>query len=159
GGNLHVRIWRGAGLRKWLGLLYNRSASAAVWPLTARRAGARRMVRWLAAGAVTLVLVQYVAGFVFLKMTRGDASEASPLTIVKYAYYYGDRPGIRHQLEGSNAVALGVLSLSALAMLLPRRRSLHGDARFASRGEIRSAGLLGSEGIILGRVGGRCLML
>ena len=23
GGNLHVRIWRGPGLRKWLGLLYH----------------------------------------------------------------------------------------------------------------------------------------
>lgn len=23
GGNLHVRIWRGAGLRKWLGLLHD----------------------------------------------------------------------------------------------------------------------------------------
>jgi len=29
GGNLHVRIWRGPGLRKRLGLLYTRAASIA----------------------------------------------------------------------------------------------------------------------------------
>ena len=132
----------------------NRSASAAVWLLPARRTGARRIARWLAAGAVALVLVKYVAGFVFLKMTRGDASEASPLTILKYAYYYGDRPRIRRQLEASNAAALGILSLSALAILFPRRRSLHGDARFASRGEIRAAGLLGARASFWGASAG-----
>ena len=43
--------------------------------------------------------------------------------------------------------------------LLPRRRPLHGDARFATRREIRKARLLGHEGIILGRLGNDYLML
>src|SRR5205085_5576831 len=43
--------------------------------------------------------------------------------------------------------------------LIPRRRSLHGDARFATKKEIADAGLLGNDGIILGRLGNRYLML
>jgi type IV secretion system protein VirD4 len=37
---------------------------------------------------------------------------------------------------------------------LPRRRPLHGDARFASRREIAAADLLSGDGVILGQVGG-----
>jgi type IV secretion system protein VirD4 len=48
---------------------------------------------------------------------------------------------------------------TALVLVLPRRRSLHGDARFATRRELADAGLFGDRGIILGRVGRRCLML
>src|SRR5262245_23489043 len=47
----------------------------------------------------------------------------------------------------------------ALSVLLPRKPPLHGEARFATRHEIARAGLLGSTGIILGRLGSRCLML
>jgi type IV secretion system protein VirD4 len=43
--------------------------------------------------------------------------------------------------------------------VLPRRRALHGDARFATRAEIAAAGLFGHDGIILGKRGRRCLML
>src|SRR5579862_4801596 len=40
GGNLHVRIWRGAGLRKWLGLLYILPPSVLTrWRVHARAAG------------------------------------------------------------------------------------------------------------------------
>ncbi len=43
--------------------------------------------------------------------------------------------------------------------MLPRRRPLHGEARSASRREISRAGLLQEHGIILGRLGNRCLVL
>jgi type IV secretion system protein VirD4 len=40
-------------------------------------------------------------------------------------------------------------------VLLPRRCSLHADARFASRREIVAAGPIGHAGILLGRLGSR----
>lgn len=46
-----------------------------------------------------------------------------------------------------------------IIVLLPQKKSLHGDARFARHNEIRRAGLLGNDGIILGRIGTRFLML
>ncbi len=85
--------------------------------------------------------------------------KATPLTIAEYAYYYGDQKFVAHRLVGSSAVAILVLGGCALIVLLPRRRALHGDARFATRQEIKAAGLLGSHGIILGQLGKRCLML
>jgi type IV secretion system protein VirD4 len=54
---------------------------------------------------------------------------------------------------------LALALVSAAVLLMPRRRPLHGEARFATRGEIAAAGLLGEHGIILGRIGKRCLML
>src|SRR5207302_2123917 len=84
---------------------------------------------------------------------------ATPLTVIRYGYYYADRPAVRRRVLGSCAVALvGVLAAAGLSFL-PRRRSLHGEARFANRREIRSAGLFGEHGILLGRLGRRYLKL
>jgi len=79
--------------------------------------------------------------------------------VSRYAHYYGHEPRIRRRLFGSTALA-SVFVLAGLgAACVPRRRALHGDARFATRSDIAAAGLLGHEGIILGKRGGRCLML
>jgi type IV secretion system protein VirD4 len=104
-------------------------------------------------------LSQYLAGWLVLFMERADVREASPLTVLRYAAYYGDVPVIRRRLWFASGVGLLVVLGCGAALFAPRGRSLHGDARFARRGEIRAAGLLGEHGIILGRLGGRCLML
>jgi type IV secretion system protein VirD4 len=106
-----------------------------------------------------MFLAAYLAGFFFLWSVHVDPQHATPLTIPRYAYYYGQRPDIRHRLWGSSFLALGIVLVSGTAWAWPRRRALHGDASFASRAEIARAGLLGAEGIILGRLGKRCLML
>jgi type IV secretion system protein VirD4 len=104
-------------------------------------------------------LAAYLAGFFFLWSMHIDPQGATPLTIPRYAYYYGQRADVRHRLWGSSLLTLGVVLVSASAWAWPRRRALHGDARFANRAEIARAGLLGTQGIILGRRGKRCLML
>ncbi|MEO8249867.1 MAG: type IV secretory system conjugative DNA transfer family protein, partial [Burkholderiales bacterium] len=58
-------------------------------------------------------------------------------------------------LAGGLGLSLGF----GVVALIPMRRPLHGDARFATRREIEKAGLLGHQGIILGRLGKRYLML
>ena len=113
----------------------------------------------LGAALAVLVFAQYLAGFLFLWSVHANTREASPLTVARYGYYYGDRADIRSRLLGSSAVGFGVVLICALTLLLPRRRSLHGDAGFATRHDIAAAGLLGDQGIILGRIGRRCVML
>jgi type IV secretion system protein VirD4 len=82
------------------------------------------------------------------------------LTVARYAYYFWDRADIRYRVLWTSGLGLGVLvGATTLALIMPRSRKLHGDARFATRREIRRAGLLGDHGIILGRIGRRCLML
>ncbi|WPG40953.1 type IV secretory system conjugative DNA transfer family protein [Variovorax sp. EBFNA2] len=101
----------------------------------------------------------YLAGYVFLLAMKLPPREATPLTTYRYWQAHGDRPEVRRALLAALAGAEGlVLGLAACAML-PRRRPLHGEARFATRREIARAALLGEHGIILGRLGGRYLML
>jgi type IV secretion system protein VirD4 len=113
----------------------------------------------VAIGALGLVLSQYLAGWLFLSWLRLNPREAGPLTITRYGYYYGARPEIRSRLWATSIGGILLVSIVPLALLLPRRRALHGDARFAARREIARAGLLGERGIILGAWGRRCLML
>jgi type IV secretion system protein VirD4 len=112
-------------------------------------------------GGVTAGLIGalYIASVVFLLLIKADPRSATPITIVRFGYYYGDRHDVRVRLWASSAVGLSLVLAPAIVLLLPKRRPLHGDARFASRREIARAGLLGDHGIILGRLGSRCLML
>jgi type IV secretion system protein VirD4 len=136
----------------------NPSVGVAVWQKPGKPASGR-FLKVAAAGSAAVVLTSYLAGFFFLWSMHADPRRATPLTVSQYSYYYGDRAPIRHRLLGSMAFAGAFVFLSFGICLLPRRRALHGDARFATRAEIARAGLLGRDGIILGRRGRRYLML
>jgi len=134
------------------------SDGAAAWPKPGRPAS-RLALKALLGSAGAVVLASELAGVLFLWSMHADPRRATPLTLTQYGYYYGDRAEVRRRLVGSSGIALFLLAASLAAVLLPRRPPLHGDARFASRAEIKAAGLLGDEGIILGKRGRRCLML
>jgi type IV secretion system protein VirD4 len=135
------------------------SASAAAWRPPASKSGWRRAGLSALAVVATLMASQYLAGFALLWSLHQDVRTAGVLTVARFAYYYGELPSIRRKVAATSALGLAVVLAGAVVFALPRRRALHGDARFASRGEVRRAGLLGDHGIILGRLGGRCLML
>ncbi len=135
------------------------SASAAAWHLPVKPAWPRAVLKPVAVTLCLLVVAQYLAGYFFLWSLKLNPRAATPLTIARYAHYYGERPDIRTRLIVSSLGGAALMLTSGLVLLLPRRRSLHGDARFAVHREIAAAGLLGDEGIILGRLGRRCLML
>ncbi|MEQ1582382.1 MAG: type IV secretory system conjugative DNA transfer family protein, partial [Steroidobacteraceae bacterium] len=134
-------------------------ASAAAWRPPAKPSRSRRATQIVAVSLMGLLLGSYLASFVFLALIKADPRSASPLTLARYAYHYGDQAIIRQRLGLSLGAGLGVMMVSGLAVFQPHRRSLHGDARFATRREIRAAGLLGEQGIILGKLGSKCLML
>lgn len=135
------------------------SASTTAWPASPDGAGAHRLLKVAAVAGVALLAAQYLAGFLLLWSFHLSPGAATPLTVARYAYYYGDRPAVRERLVQVSVGGLALILLSGGVLLLPRRRALHGEARFARRREIAAAGLLGDQGIILGRLGRRCLML
>lgn len=135
------------------------ASAAAVWSPPAKRLRPGRWVYGVALAAAIVVVAQYLAGCVFLAGLRLDVRRASPLTIVRYAYHHGDHAEVRRRLIVSSGIGLAVVFACAGVALRPKPRALHGDARFARKREIRAAGLLGEQGIILGRIGRRCLML
>ena len=134
------------------------TANAVAWA----PAKSRRLViagKAIAIAAVILVASQYLAGFLLLAWCRQDVRSAGPLTIARYAYYYGETPQVRRRLWVSSAGGLALIAFGALPLILPRKRSLHGDARWATRAEIARAGLFSHHGLFLGRVGRRYLIL
>jgi len=107
--------------------------------------------RALAISVLALILSQYLAAFVFLWLSHLSPRAANPLTVARYAHYYGDRLDIIKHVWMASAAGLLLVALSALPLILPRRRSLHGEAQFASGQEMARAGLFAKEGLFLGR--------
>ncbi len=136
----------------------SRSVSWATDP-PASRGRLPRLARAIVTLAVAIVASQYLAGYFFLWSIGASPLDASILTIARYAYYFADVPEISQRIWLCLALALGLVIACALAAFLPAPRPLHGQARFARRGEVSRAGLLGSVGIVLGELGSRYLML
>ena len=135
------------------------SASTAAWRPPARPGWAGPLVKTAAAVIAAVAAALYLSGFFFLWSIHLDPRAASPLTVLRFAYYYGSWPRVHGALVRACLGGTASVLLSAVVLLLPKRRPLHGEARFATRREIAAAGLLGEQGIILGRLGRRCLML
>lgn len=117
---------------------------------------------WLQRVAVLLlglVAGLYASGYFFLWRIDEPPHLATPLTPLRYWVHHGQRPDVRQALVASLVAGMALSLVPTIVILLPRKRPLHGNARFASRREIRRAGLFGHDGIILGRLGRRYLML
>lgn len=129
------------------------------WRPPSRRRAAGRLAKVVGLGGGALLLSQYLAAYLFLWSIRADPLEATPLTIARYAYYLGDRADVGMRLKIASGAGLALVMLAALPAVLPRCRSLHGDARFANTREIARAGLFAESGFYLGRLGHRDLVL
>jgi len=133
--------------------------NAAIWRPRGRPSAAGRIAKAAGIGMAALVLSQYLAGYAFLWSIGADPLSATPLTIARYSYYFGDRADVGVRLKIATAAGVAVILLAALSVALPGKRSLHGDARFANRREIARAGLFSERGFYLGRIRRRDLIL
>jgi type IV secretion system protein VirD4 len=134
-------------------------ANAATWQPHYKSSAVGRLAKAVGIVAAAVVLSQYLAAYLFLWSIGADPRAATPLTIARYAYYFGDRADVSVRLKVASAASVAVLLLVALPIVLPRKRALHGDARFANRREIAHAGLFSETGFYLGRIGRRDLIL
>ena len=134
-------------------------ASVVAWRKPAGGKGPGLVAKSLVGAILAVLLALYLGGFLFLYSIRADVRTATPLTLIRYWHYYGDMPRVRERITLDLAIALAVTLATIILTLIPRRRSLHGDARFARTGEIRRAGLLADHGILLGKIGAGYLTL
>lgn len=101
----------------------------------------------------------WIGGMIFLTAFDRDPQEAELLTLYQYWYYYRSDASVMKWLLLAGGIALAVVFLPLMLIVFsPTKQSLYGDARFATLLEIRRAGLLGHEGIIVGRLGNKYLM-
>ncbi|MCZ4307061.1 type IV secretory system conjugative DNA transfer family protein [Zoogloeaceae bacterium G21618-S1] len=110
--------------------------------------------------AMIVACSAYLGGYLFLVFIKSpEPWRATPITLLQYWEHYGDRVDIRQKILYAGGGSLATLLVTGVLLAIPRRRPLHGDARFATKGEIRKAGLLADKGIILGRFKNQILML
>ncbi len=133
-----------------------------VAPVFAASLQGRNLASWtkiLVVGAGALFVSQYLAGYGMLVWLHLDPEAVTPLTIWRYVYHYADVPPIRQRFFWCQTVAIVLVLAMVSIPWWPRRRALHGEARFARRHEIYKAGLFSDQGVILGAVRRRLLML
>ncbi len=102
-----------------------------------------------------LAIIAAVLALIGLGQLSGDVD---PARVPAWFWYYRHDPDVRRWATVGVSVSalIGIVLLAAIA--LNRRRSLHGDARWASPAEQRRAGLRARSGVILGRSGGDLLI-
>lgn len=117
----------------------------------------------LVASAAVLGLLfawAYLASKLFLLILfKGDPPmTAGALTVFEYL---GDHSGNK-KVMGPALLSIAGVGAALVAfptwLLWPRDRKLYGDARFAKDSEIRAAGLMGDDGLIVGTHKGKYLM-
>lgn len=112
-------------------------------------------------GALALLLLAMeLAGLVFCGLTGAAMpQDVTPYTIYQYGYWYSKHPIWQSYLYASaGAGALALLVPVGVVLAPNRRQKLHGDAKWATRAQVRAAGLLGTAGIIVGKLGGKFLI-
>jgi type IV secretion system protein VirD4 len=105
---------------------------------------------WLKPAFITLMVLTifgvwaYLGGGIFMMAQHRKFEEATPLTLYQYWVYYGSEEPVRRWLYISSGISLALLLAPLVFFFAPARRSLFGDARFATTSEIKKAGLLGT---------------
>ncbi|WP_066262847.1 type IV secretory system conjugative DNA transfer family protein [Hydrogenophaga flava] len=145
-------------------------SQALALPFTAWSVGRRVAAGAFAAVVATALLCAavYVSGVLFLMLSKADPRQARWSSITSYWQLYSEDAVLRQRLFTSmtlSAAGLLVILPGALIAAARPRRALHGDARFASAGEVARAGLVDSSkhpdtpSILIGRFKGRYLAL
>lgn len=109
-----------------------------------------------------VVFCLYLASyFLLIKLSSPllPPSMATPMTVLDYWKDYGEEPYARRWILACLAAGALPAGLFVWALVKPVSRSLHGDARFSTKAEVRRAGLFGETGIVLGRWGLHYLVL
>ncbi len=115
-------------------------------------------ILWVGLAVAVIFVWLHIAGAVVLAGVGRDFNKVNALTFIQYAVYYGGQKHIENWLWSGAGLGTAALILPLAFFFKPEKRSLHGDARFASSREIRKAGLLGTKGIIVGKKGSDYLM-
>ena len=106
-----------------------------------------------------LVILSWFASFIFLAVMKLDYNAALPHTIYLYAIEYSGDQRVQNALFMAALGAIGALFGILAVVNNLRKETQHGAAKWASLANLNKAGLLGGEGILLGKFGGKFISL
>ena len=122
---------------------------------------AAKVVFILLAVGIAAFLSLWAASAIFMSWHGADAAKATPTAIFKYWALYGHLPKYKTSFAVSFALPFAVLFLLPLLLWAAarKRRSLHGDARFATQAEIQKMGFFDNTptSLIVGKSKGQWL--
>lgn len=100
----------------------------------------------------------YLAGGILLMSFGMSVDDTTPITIYRYWHSYSDNPAVTKWIYLSTGLSTLILVIPFVVILMPKKRSLHGDAKFATNMDVKKSGLLGNDGIIVGKRNGKFLL-
>lgn len=113
----------------------------------------------IAAGiALAAYLWAWLSGGIFLMRFGYSFDDANALTLYQYWQQYKGVALVERWVQISAGIALVILLAPLGLFFAPAKKSLFGDAKMATRRDIKKAGLYGDAGLIVGRDRGRYLM-
>lgn len=109
---------------------------------------------WLYFGLflLSLVLIAYLTGYLYLWHIKAVPFKATPLTALKYWIFYSDIEAVRRALLNCAMVSAVIVWSVLLFCIRANGPGLFGDAAFATMADIKAAGLLGKKGLLIGYV-------
>lgn len=122
---------------------------------------ANNLIKPFLYGALALaafIFFNYLAGYILLMGIGVNVNELTLLTFLKYWYYFGDTLQVAKWIPISIMVSLVLMFAPVILFMKTAKRSLFGEARFATMRDLKKSGLLNEKGIIVGKRGGKFLM-
>lgn len=127
----------------------------------------KKTIIWIILIIILLGLANILAGMFVLLKEKQDILSVSFSTYYNYWHHYGDDPAMNKILRGSGIggfIVAVILPVFGFLLASNEKRSLFGDARFATQAEVKGAGLVedGSSkkpGIIIGKFGNFFLVI
>ncbi len=97
------------------------------------------------------LLSLWFSGVIYLYFAHLNYRSATPLTVIQYGYFYGHDKRTQFWLALSIMLGFMPIGLPTFLKFKPKKQALYGEAKFATQQEIKHAGLLAKQGIIVGK--------
>jgi type IV secretion system protein VirD4 len=94
----------------------------------------------------------YLSGAFYLQFSGGKFEDAQPLTFYQYWFHHRHLDYVYEDLQLAGGVAGFALAIPILLFVLPKKKKLHGDRKFATQMEIKRAGLFANIGLLVGKI-------
>lgn len=119
----------------------------------------RNKIIYVLLGVIVCLLISWGVGAGLLKVMGLPIVDATPLTLLQYAYYYHDMAIVQRSFLIVLGAPLLLIVIAIVIFIIPKKEKLYGDAKWASQSDIKKAGLFSEQGIVLGKKNGRYIRM
>ncbi|MBM7070734.1 type IV secretory system conjugative DNA transfer family protein [Shewanella sp. 202IG2-18] len=101
--------------------------------------------------SLSMIISLWLSGAIYLYFAHLNYRSATPLTVIQYGYFYGHDKRTQFWLTLSLILGFMPFGLPIALKFRPKKPALYGESRFANQKEMKQAGLLSPNGIVVGK--------